>query len=453
MIGKTISIIFILSQFLLAQQEEYRFEHITTNRQGLAHDCISYILEDSRGFIWIGTENGLNRYDGYSLKEYKYDPTDPFSINSNFIRTLYEDPADSGKVLWVGTWGGGLNKFDLETERFYHYRHNPDDPFSLSHNHVKCIYKENENLYWIGTEGGGLNRFDRTSGMFVSYKNDVNDPYSLSHNNVYSICGDRQGNLWVATEWIGLNKLEAKEIINLKKREISGNNIIEKIKFIHYLSDNKKQYSLPSNSVYALYEDHQGVLWVGTDGGLRKYEHEGDRFIQHEFEGGYLNILNNSSIWYIYEDDTEVLWIATLGAGIVKLNKPRNRLTIFQFDPNKVDNINSNAISSVYRDQSGVVWIGTYCNGVNKLLPQRKKIKHFFHRPEDPFSLRHNMVVTFYEDASNVLWIGTLGGGLHKFKAERQEFVPYNLGRINYVSAISGSASGDMWIARYVSLT
>ena len=135
---------------LYSQHVKFRFDTLTA-KQGLSNNNITCLLQDRQGFIWIGTEDGLNRYDGYSIREFPHDPDNIHSISHNHIRTIYQDPADSGKVLWIGTKGGGLNKFDLESEQFQRYLNNPDDPSSLSNDDVKCIYRDSQGIYWIGT--------------------------------------------------------------------------------------------------------------------------------------------------------------------------------------------------------------------------------------------------------------------------------------------------------------
>jgi len=191
-----------------SQTHPFKYEHIT-EQNGLSHSCISCIIQDSKGFIWIGTENGLNKYDRYTMKEYIHEPGNPHSLSSNFIRALYQQPVDSGKVLWIGTIGGGLNKFDLELEKFTIYRHVPDDLTSLSHNDVQCIYKDRAGTMWIGTEGGGLNGFDRETGKFISYRHDSNDSNSISDNWIYAICEDQYGDLWLGhSRYGGLTKFD-----------------------------------------------------------------------------------------------------------------------------------------------------------------------------------------------------------------------------------------------------
>ena len=157
----TLTLLIFIPSLSFSQPQNFQFEYFN-EQNGLSHNCISCIIQDSKGFIWIGTEAGLNKYDGYKVTEYLNDPGNPHSLSHNFIRTIFEDPADSGKVLWIGTKGGGLNRYDKETDQFTSY--NPDESSSSIYKEVKSIYKYSDGIFWIGTEGGGLLRFDKENG-------------------------------------------------------------------------------------------------------------------------------------------------------------------------------------------------------------------------------------------------------------------------------------------------
>lgn len=191
---------------LHSQTQEYTAQ-LFTQTNGLSHNYITCLFQDSKGFLWIGTQNGLNRYDGYKFIEYKHDPANKRSLSANFISVIYEDPADRGKVLWIGTQGGGLNKFDRDLETFTPYMHNPLDSTSLSHNDVKCIYKDSRGVYWIGTNGGGLNQFDPLTGRFKHQRHDPDDAFSLTNDYIISLCEDDRGYLWAGTIDRGLNQI------------------------------------------------------------------------------------------------------------------------------------------------------------------------------------------------------------------------------------------------------
>jgi len=207
--------IHIFSLHVLGQQD-YKTRQLT-EEDGLSHGSVNCIIQDRMGFIWIGTDYGLNRYDGYTMKQFIHDPQDPGSISHNHINTLYEDTTDGNHILWVGTNGGGLNKFDLDLLRFTPFTHIPEDSNSISHNNVSCIYKDSHGVYWIGTAGGGLNKFNPVTEQFKSFQNQYHDNYSISSNNIRCIAEDKQGYLWVGTGY-GLNVTnlytEEREMIN-----------------------------------------------------------------------------------------------------------------------------------------------------------------------------------------------------------------------------------------------
>jgi len=163
--------------------EQVRFEHLTAE-DGLSTDRVQYILQDSHGFMWIGTHEGLNRYDGNEFRVFKHKPEDKNSLSANFVWVIFED---RDGLLWVGTFGGGLNRYDPKTERFTRYRHDPDDPHSLGSDTIYAIHQDSSGNIWVGTSGGGLNRYDPQIDGFTRYQHDPDDPQSLSNNTIWAI--------------------------------------------------------------------------------------------------------------------------------------------------------------------------------------------------------------------------------------------------------------------------
>ena len=176
----------------LIEGKDIRFTHLSTE-QGLSQSRVDHMLQDRRGFIWIGTYNGLNRYDGYRFKTYKPDPNNPNSLGGLLVYALFEDRSG---ILWIGT-DQGLDRFDPATERFTHFRADPDNPDGLS-GYPEHITQDRDGMLWLATRNG-LDRLDPASGRFTHYRNDPNDPHSLSSNDVRFVLEDRQGTLWVAT--------------------------------------------------------------------------------------------------------------------------------------------------------------------------------------------------------------------------------------------------------------
>jgi ligand-binding sensor domain-containing protein len=211
---------------------------------------IKAIFQDSRGFLWIGTQNGLNRYDGYTFKIFKHDPQDSTTISNNIIWKIFEDCSQN---LWIGT-ANGLNKFDHATETFVRYLHDANDSHSLSDGIVKAIHEDRTGTLWIGTWSTsplvGLNEFDRQTGKFTLYQHHCNIPNIQYENAIWFILEDHAGKLWMGTETGGVVKFDpATE------------------KFKHYLHDPND----PKSKIWAGYQARSGLFWFGSRGaGLKK---------------------------------------------------------------------------------------------------------------------------------------------------------------------------------------
>ncbi|MCP4542859.1 MAG: hypothetical protein GY832_37540 [Chloroflexi bacterium] len=229
------------------------FERISLE-QGLSQSSVHSILQDSQGFMWFGTRDGLNKYDGYTFTHYRHVPGDPNSLSHNDVRAIIEDQQGT---LWIGTDGGGLNAFDRDTGQFVHYRagQGSDNADDLSGDFVRAILQDRDGVVWIGTEGG-LSQFDLSTSQFTHYTHDPDDPASLGHNDVRAMVEDEQGALWIGTDGGGLDRFE----------RVSG-------RFIHYRHNLSDPCSLGDNAVRAIFQDRDGTLWIGTeDRGLDKFD-------------------------------------------------------------------------------------------------------------------------------------------------------------------------------------
>jgi len=227
---------------LYPQGSNIKFDRISIE-EGLSQVSINAILQDSKGFMWFGTQDGLNKYDGYGFTVYKRDPSDPNSLSDNFIQSIYEDKTGT---LWIVLLNKGLNTFDLKTEQFSRYVHNPANSNSLSNDNVnpRAICEDADGNMWVGTFGGGINKFDRTEGQFTRYMNDISDVNSLSHNNISFIYKDQSGTLWIGTFGGGLNRLVPSDVEGFDKK----NNT-----FIHYTNDPGNFAGISHNVVTGLY--------------------------------------------------------------------------------------------------------------------------------------------------------------------------------------------------------
>ena len=441
------------------KQNEIKFEHITVDH-GLSNNSILCIIQDNKGFLWIGTSDGLNKYDGNSITNYYYNPDDPNSLSGNVIQVILEDK--SGK-LWIGT-REGLNKFDPKTEKFTVYKYDPQDSESLSHNNVRSIFEDSSGTLWIGTWGGGLNKLvppapdssgsdnEGSPPMFIHYQHSPQDPESLSDNWVLTIFEDSSGRLWIGTVG-GLNKL------------VPGEDEGSPPTFIHYKNDPQDPESLSHGSVKSILEDNSGIIWIGTNiGGLNKFippapdslgnDSEGpDRFIHYQHNPKNPGSLSDNNIRSIFEDSSGILWIGTYTGGLNKFDPKTEKFTVYKNDPQDPESLSQNSVTPIIEDSSGILWIGTGGGGgLNKIDPKIKKITAYKHDPQYPESLSHNAVRSIIEDKSGIIWIGTLDG-LNKFDRKTRKFTVYKNDPLdteslshNLVMSMLEDKSGNLWI-------
>ncbi|UCH92306.1 MAG: PAS domain-containing protein [Candidatus Aminicenantes bacterium] len=420
-----------------SQEEHIEFQHITVDH-GLSNGLIYCICQDRKGFLWFGTDNGLNKYDGYDFKIYWNQRENPNSLSNNTVLSIIEDQYGA---LWIGTFGGGVNKFDPKTETFTRYQTDTGNPKSINNNFVFSILEDQEGILWIGTWGGGLNKFDPETETFTHYQTVPGDANSLSNNKVRTIYEDRDnaGILWLGTLEGGLNKFSPK----------TG-------RFTHYLADPADPHSLSDNSVVTILEDQEqaGILWIGTSGGgLNKFDPKTETFTHFLADPGNPKSLSSNDVSKIYLDRDGMLWVGTSG-GLNRFDRKEQEFTRYLADPTDPGSLSANKIRSIYEDRSGVLWIGTEFGGINRFNKEKKKFNHYYHVPDDPNSLSNNMVTAIYEDGSGVLWIGTFDGlNIGERKNETFTFTsykniaedPYSLSN-NRILAIYEDRSGEFWI-------
>jgi signal transduction histidine kinase/ligand-binding sensor domain-containing protein len=410
-----------------APEADLKFERISVE-QGLSESSVHCTYQDSTGFLWFCTEDGLNKYDGHDFTVYQpgYQQN---TITGNYVRSVCESP---GGVLWIATMGGGLDRLNLETGRFSNYSSLTD--IRPSSDWLTTLLCDHDGAIWIGHTAVGLDRFDPTTNQFTRYRHVEDEPRSLSSGEVHAIFRDREGVLWVGTD-SGLDR---------------GDPIGQR--FIHYRHDPKDPHSLSHNSVRAIFEDREGVLWIGTDGGLDRFDRQEELFVHYQHDPQDPHSLSHSSVRAIFEDREGVLWIGT-DDGLNTLDRQREQFARYQNDPSDPSSLSNNWIWSIYQDREGQVWFGTYGGGVNKYDLFSERFAHYRARPGDPNSLSNNHIWSIYEDREGILWIGTNGGGLDRFNRAEGTVTHYqhdpadtdSLGH-NVVRAIQPDGGGGLWI-------
>ncbi|MDM8551021.1 two-component regulator propeller domain-containing protein [Desulfobacterales bacterium HSG2] len=425
-----ILLIVSLSANLSAKKRDMKFDRISIEH-GLSQNSVVATLQDSRGFMWFATRDGLNKYDGYRFTVYRNDPEVPGSLSSNSVQAICEDKTGT---LWVGTLGG-LNKFDHNRERFIRYLHDPQNPESLSHNKVWSLWEDRDGILWIGTSMG-MNKFDPKEEKFTRYLHDPRDPDSLSHNEVYSIYEDSRGILWIGTSGGGLNSFDR-----------------NKETFIRYQHDPQDPDSLSSNRVYFIYEDSRGTLWIAMYDALNAYDRKKGTFTRYLPDPQDSGSLKHKKVRSVCEDDKGRLWFATRGGGLNEFDREKEKFVHYLHEPANPRSLSINDLASIYKDRTGILWIGSHGGGINKFDYKRNRFAHYLHDPHDPESLSNNDIMAIHEERSGTLWIGTYGGGLNKFDQQEDVFIRYLHDPDNpeslsssEVMSVCEDSSGTLWI-------
>ncbi|HSP87784.1 MAG TPA: two-component regulator propeller domain-containing protein [Ignavibacteriaceae bacterium] len=403
------------------------------SENGLSQNTVHHIHQDSKGFMWFATEDGLNKYDGYGFTIYKNNQKDKYSIPDNFIWTIYEDKKGN---LWIGTNSGGLSKFDYENERFVSFKNNPEDTNSLTLNNVRAIFEDRKGNIWVGTENG-LDKFDQNKNIFIHYKHNPVDQNSLSNNVILAIFEDSDGDLWIGSDG-GLDRYNEK-----------GDN------FFNYSFKNDNPNSLSNNIVLSIYQDKNGFLWIGTLKGITLFDKKNQKFTRFIINSSDINSINSNRINKLLEDESGILWVGT-GNGLFQFDRVKKEFRRAKSSPMTNDILSSNNVLSLCEDNSGLIWIGTAEDGIVKYDKKRTKFKHYSNDPFNNNSISHNTIRSIWQDENNIIWIGTLGGGLNRFDSNANKFIHYKNNSSdqfslsdNSVSAIFKDKSGYLWIGTW----
>ena len=463
-----IIVLFTLIQYKNLIAQKIKFECISA-RDGLSQASVTCIEQDSLGFLWFGTYDGLNRYDGYDFKVFKKDPQNPNSISHNFIRCSF---IDTQGTLWIGTQGGGLNRYDHEKEQFIRYQHDPDNSQSISHNEIYTFFEDHSGNLWIGTWGGGLNKVEykksnsnKDSIIFKRFQHDPQNLISLCDNKVSSIQQDKNGMLWIGTR-NGISVFDPDKKVFIKRyihdpenpTSISTDNIsnlhidrydniwiatwdgglnkydVNRDQFIRFRHDPKNPKSISFNMILSLFTDKLGNFWIGTwGGGLNKLENtlisRGDitgkeEFVHFTHDESDLHSISGDAIYDIFEDRSGVFWFATDWSGINKYNPSNDEFNFYRFH-SKIENQRmDNSVFSIYKDKKEILWLGTRSNGLIAFDMETGHTSAYMYNPNDPYSISNNTVRAIYEKRSGELWIGT-ETGLNRFDQKTKKFYRY----------------------------
>ncbi len=400
-------IVFIIPVGLYPNRNDIQFGHISVE-DGLSQNAVNCIFQDSKGFMWFGTKDGLNKYDGYSFGIYHHDPFDPKTLSDNWVNCISEDRKGN---LWIGT-KKGINRFNRQTEQFTRFIHNPDIPQGLGNDIINSINVDKEEAIWVGTNGG-LDRFDPATEIFTHFRHNPTDSKSLSDNIVLTLYEDKPGLIWVGTNR-GLDYFD---------RETEH--------FTHIIPNS----SNPPRRIESIYKDSKSNLLIIYGNKLHQFESNTQSVIPYKFEPLTPKESVPEGVGSISEDGLARLWIGTM-QGLYILDKQNNQLMRYRYSPTDPHSISDDAALCVYTDQSGGLWIGTNGGGINTWNPTLRKFNHYKHEPYNPFSLRVASIRTFYVDQDKHLWIGGYTG-LNKYDRKAEKSLRYYLKVLNDINSLS----------------
>jgi PAS domain S-box-containing protein len=348
--------------------------------QGLSESRVEHVLQDHQGFMWFGTFNGLNRYDGYRFQSYKPEANNPNSIAGVYITALFQDRSGA---LWIGV-DQELDRFDPVKQTFTHFHSNPNDPASLAGD-VEHITQDRDGMLWIATRNG-LDRLDPGSERFTLYRHDPSDPDSLATNDVRFVLEDRHGTLWVATA-------AGPDAFDRQTGKVTRHYPISR-----YPALNR------------MLEDRSGTLWLCSDrdGGVTSLDRNTGVFTTYAYFSEWPPTPGVHGCSAMLEDRHGILWLATRPEGLIKFDRQQRRFTSYRNDPSNPTSLSRSSAVSLMEDREGGIWVGTDSGGVNRFSSEPSPFTTFRNEPGNPNSLQGtNFILSIFEDSQGILWVAT----------------------------------------------
>jgi len=360
-------------------------EHLTT-AEGLPQGTVMATLQDSQGFVWLGTQDGLVRYDGHELVRYAYSRTQHAGLPGNFINQIVEDAQHN---LWIAIKDAGLARWNRASDSFTVYRHQPANPDSLASDAAHALLVDGHGRIWIGSSDAGIDVLEPATGRITHLRHNSSDPDSLIDDRIFTLALDRAGNVWVGTE-SGLERWQP-----------------ERGTFLHFLS---------GQQISQVLEDQSGTLWVGTfDRGLDRMERGGRIAQNFRHDPRQPASLGNDDVRAVLEDHAGHLWIGTTD-GLDLLNRSTGQFSHYHHDDSDPASLRDSYVQSLYQDATGLIWIGTREGGVSRWNPRSWELGGY-----RPAWLGGKDVTAFADAPNNKVWIASLGGGLVQFDSDSGE--------------------------------
>ncbi len=421
-------------------QPEMRFDHVFN----LGSPGGQTFLQDSDGFLWVGTEGGgMFRYDGYELKHYG---AGPGSLSNGTVWRIIED-VENPDIFWIGT-DDGLNRFDKATETFTYYRHDPNDPNGLGDNSIIDIVQDGNDpdMLWLAMNNG-FNKFDKKTKRCIRYEPDPNNSDSVNFTEIWRMIEDTYDSniLWLGTYGGGLDKFE-------KSTET----------FTHFVHnpDNPKSVGAENNVIGFIAQDRDDphILWIATDYGLDKFDKNSETFMHFTHNPNDPGSITEGIVSLVYDDGDGTLWLGGYieNNGLTLFDKKTETFTNYKNDPNNPNSLCNDLVVNVHEDRSGIFWITTYSGKVDKYDKKGQNFTLSQHNPYNLNSLSDSVVTVMLEDNNGVIWIGTQGGGLNSFDRKTEIFTRYQHHpddpdslNVDNILGVYEDSSGIFWVSLY----
>jgi len=425
-----------------------QFTHLTAE-DGLSQGGVMAMLEDSQGFLWLGTEDGLDRYDGYDVRHYVHDRMRSSSLPDNWVSTLAQDRTGT---LWIGTIGGGVVGRNPNTGALERLAAAGGESAVAANEQVRLLFIDRDGRLCVATRDHGLVIVDLAHGASRRFRSDASDPTTLSSDSVLAITQDARGNIWLGTQ-AGLDRLDlaTSRVERQPLRQWLPGGAPPDLQVTALLTDNRGElwvgtngglvrmsgaghvtayrsragdsHALPSDRVQALLMDRSQRLWIGTADGLALYQGQSDDFATYRHDPADPSSLPDDSVISLYEDSSG-LWVGTKTGGAAHWN---SRSWSFGHHPRDsagpIGDANPSAFAT---DADGTVWIATFGGGLSAINTRSGSVTHYRHRDGDSASLPDDRVMSLLVDHENTVWAGTMGGGLARLDRRTGRFQVYN---------------------------